>query len=265
MSRVLAILFAAALALGGCNSGPDTAGAVAAATAYVQALAATDYDTMASLSVGSANDAARYGQQVLLADPEAFSSRDLVVLEPLAVPDGGDGTYLDGELELSTKGISGAPLRINTITMLSTADGWKVDGYDRDGRSTAELFRNVSTGPHQLAFDGVDVASISATVLLADVAEDVVLLPIAVTAGAHNVTIVPERSTFTLGGRQIQVTDIIGTATVESLHEQILVLLARQAPTTTASDADAVLIGVEMDGTDVGPLNVELRTQPPSQ
>ncbi|WP_157965460.1 hypothetical protein [Euzebya rosea] len=265
MSRMLAVLIAATLALTGCIGGPDTTEAVAAATTYVQALAAADYDTMASVSTGSANDAARYGQQVLLADPEAFSSRDLVVLEPLMVPDQGDGTVLDGELELSTKGISGAPLRIDTITMLATADGWKVDGYDRDGRNTAELFHNVTTGPHQLAFDGVDVASIHATVLLTDAAEDVVLLPISVTAGPQAVTIVPERSTFTLGGRRIPVSDVIGSASVEPLREQVVVLVARQAPATTAGDGDAVGIGVETDGVDVGPLEFELRPQPSSR
>lgn len=257
---VLSLLLSSLVACGGQS---DLSESIVTATIYVEALAEADYDTMAAVSVGPANVAARYGQQVLLADPRAFGSRDLEILQPLNVPDGGDGSALDGSLELTTKGIDGAPLRIGNIRMEPTSDGWAISSYDRDGRGIGELFHDVTAGPHVLTVDGINVATASASILLTDVGDDVVLLPIAITAGPGGVTVIAERSAFTVGDRIVEVTEITGPETVEPQSEAIVLVIARDVD--DPGDTNHVSIGLDVDGASVGPLEFDLETVPPSQ
>lgn len=186
-----------------------------AAEAYFQALADLDYRTMETLSTGLANTAARYGLQVLAADPDAFGAREVEVVEPLQVRSG--SPILDGALDLESKGLPGPPLRIRDVTMATTGDGHLVEGYTRDGRTLEEVFRDLDI---DMTVDG---ATVSADLVLTDPIQGVVLLPVTVQAEGLPVQVGADGSRLADGGPPLA----DGGGTVEAGDEAVFALTFR--------------------------------------
>ncbi len=241
MRRLLMGLLLLGLVAGGCagdDAGPGEE-ALAAAETYFTALADADYDAMAAVSTGLALTAARYGQQVLVADPDAFGPRDLVEVTPLAV---GDGEELDGALELRTKGLDDGGLRITDIAMAADGDGWLVADYARDGRPLSEVFRPLAASAEGGGWQ------VSATVALTDVDGQVLLVPIAVSAGDVEVEVVPD-ATSLVGATAPGAVEVVGAGAVSFDSEGVMALVFRDVADPTA--ATAIDIGLLVQGSPV--------------
>lgn len=236
--RAVAAL-AAVLLLAGCSSGPDPSAQTAVAEDYFTALAEADYDRMAELSTGLARTAALYGQQVLMADPDAFSPRDLEVVDPLAV---GEDGHLDGALDLRTKGLDDGGLRITDITMGEGDDGgWLVADYARDGRPLSEVFRPIA------AAEAGEGHAVAATVVLTDEDAALLLVPVVVTAGAQDVTVDPAMTS--VSGQASTSVSLEGDPVVAAGSEGVVAVVVRDLP--DPARAMTLVLGLQVGGTPV--------------
>jgi hypothetical protein len=215
----------ASAATAGAATAAGRRGAAEVAERYFSALAQIDYATMADLSTGLAHTAARYGLQVLAADPDAFTARDLEVVEPLVAVDGSD--ELDGLLDLTTKGLGGTPLRISEIRVEPAGDGWVVADYARDGRPLAEVFRDLEV---EIVTDDLELR---ADLVLTDPVAGVLLLPVTITAGGEAVSV--DADTTTAGAARVPLTE--GAGRVGAGEEAVLALTFGDVADPAALDA----------------------------